>query len=156
MNTPSTAAVLRHPIHATLTPFPIVCFTLALLTDIAFWQTSNLMWQHFAEWLLLAGIVFGVLAALAGLIDFLVRPAVRARGPAWPHAIGPAWPHAIGSVVVLLLAIVNSFVHAADGWTGVVPYGLILSAATVLLMMVSDWFGRSMVFRHGIGVSSDG
>src|SRR3546814_13089787 len=87
------------------------------------------MWQHFSEWLLLAGLVFGALAALAGAVDFLVRPEVRAPGAAWPHALG--------SVIALVLAIVNSFVHAADGWTGVVPYGLILSAATVVVMMVS-------------------
>lgn len=142
---PSAAAIARHPIHATLVPFPIVCFTLTLLTDIAYWQSSNLMWQYFSEWLLLAGLVFGALAALAGAVDFLLRPEVRAPGSAWPHAVG--------GVIVLVLAIVNSFVHAADGWTGVVPYGLVLSAATVLVMMVTDWFGRAMVFRHGVGVS---
>jgi uncharacterized membrane protein len=141
----AAAAIARHPIHATLVPFPIVCFTLALLTDIAYWRTSNLMWQYFSEWLLLAGLVFGVLAALAGAVDFLFRREVRAPGPAWPHAVG--------GVIVLVLAIVNSFVHAADGWTGVVPYGLVLSAATVLVMAVTDWFGRAMVFRHGVGVS---
>lgn len=143
---PSTAAIAGHPMHATLVPFPIVCFTLTLLTDIAYWQTSYLMWQHFSEWLLLAGLVFGALAALAGAVDLLFRREVRAQGPAWPHAIG--------GVVVLCLAFVNSLVHAGDGWTAVVPYGLILSAATVVVMAVTDWLGRSMVFRHGVGVSS--
>lgn len=142
----ATAAIARHPIHATLVPFPIVCFTLALLTDIAYWQTSHLMWQDFSEWLLLAGLVFGALAALAGAVDFLSRREFRASRSAWPHAVG--------SVIVLVLAFVNSFVHAADGWTGVVPYGLILSAATVLVMAVTDWFGRAMVYRHGVGVSN--
>jgi uncharacterized membrane protein len=145
-HSPSTVAIVGHPVHATLVPFPIVCFTLTLLADIAFWQTSNLMWQRFAEWLLLVGLVFGAVAALAGAVDFLVRREVRA-----PWA---AWPHAVGSVIVLVLAIFNSFIHARDGWTGVVPYGLILSAVTVLLMMVSNWFGRAMVFRHGVGVCS--
>jgi uncharacterized membrane protein len=141
---PSTASIAGHPIHATLVPFPIVCFTLTLLTDIAYWQTGYLMWQYFSSWLLLAGIVGGVLAALFGAIDFLARSRVRAQGPAWPHAIG--------NVVVLCLAVFNSLVHARDGWTGVVPWGLILSAATVLLLIVTVWLGRSMVFRHGVGV----
>lgn len=141
----STAAIARHPIHATLAPFPIVCFTLTLFADIAYWQTSNLLWQRFAEWLLFAGLVFGALAAIAGAIDFLVRREVRRPSGAWPHALG--------SIVVLLLAFVNSFVHARDGWTGIMPYGLILSAATVIIMMASDWFGRAMVYRHGVGVS---
>ena len=145
LHAPSTAAIYRHPIHATLAPFPIVCFTLALFADIAYWQTANLLWQRFAEWLLFAGLVFGALAAVAGAVDFAVRREVR--GP------GPAWPHALGSLFVLLLAFVNSFVHARDGWSGVVPAGLILSAVTVLVMMVSDWLGRSMVYRYGVGVS---
>jgi uncharacterized membrane protein len=143
---PSTAAISRHPIHATLASFPIVCFWLTLFADIAYWQTAHLLWQHFAEWLLFAGLVFGALAALAGAVDFAFRREVRRPGAAWPHAIG--------SVVVLLLAFVNSLVHARDGWTGVVPEGLILSAVTVIVMMISDWLGRSMVYRHGVGVSA--
>lgn len=142
---PSTAAISRHPVHATLAPFPIVCFTLVLFADIAYWQTWNLLWQRFAEWLLFAGLVFGALAAIVGAIDFLVRREVRVPGVAWLHVLG--------SVVVLLLAFANSFVHARDGWTGVMPTGLILSAATVIVMMASDWFGRALVYRHGVGVS---
>ena len=141
----STAAVAGHPIHAALVPFPIACFWLVLLTDLAYWRTSHLMWQYFSEWLLLAGLVFGALAALAGLADLLFRREVRARGPAWPHAIG--------GVAVLFLAFANSFVHAADGWTGVVPWGLALSIATVLAMVFTNWLGRSLVFRHRVGVS---
>lgn len=144
LNPPSTAAVAGHPIHAALVPFPIVCFTLALLTDIAFWQTSNILWQNFSAWLLLAGLVFGALAAVAGAVDFLSRAQVRAQRPAWPHAVG--------NVIVLGLAFLNSLVHAGDGWTAVVPNGLILSAVTVALLFVTVWLGGSMVFRHGVGV----
>ena len=55
----------------------------------------------------------------------------------------------------MVLAILNSLVHAGDGWTSVVPQGLILSALTVLVMIVTVWLGRSMVFRHGMGVSHE-
>lgn len=141
----STAAIARHPIHPMLVPFPIAFFTLALVMDIAYWQSSNLTWKHFAEWLLLAGIVMGVLAAIAGAVDFLSRREIRAQSPAWPHAIGNS--------IVLILAIINSFIHARDGWTGVVPWGLTLSAITVLLLLVTGWLGGALVYRHGVGVS---
>ncbi|HUD93311.1 MAG TPA: hypothetical protein VMR39_17195, partial [Sphingobium sp.] len=36
-------------------------------------------------------------------------------------------------VCVLILAFVNSLVHAGDGWTAVVPMGLTISAATFVL-----------------------
>lgn len=140
----STASIAGHPIHAALVPFPIVCFTLVLLTDVAYWQTSNLMWQNFGSWLLLVGLVMGGLAGLAGAVDLLSQARVRARAPAWPHAIG--------NVIVLGLALLNSLVHAGDGWTGVVPWGLVLSAATVLVLIVTVWLGRSLVYHHGVGV----
>jgi uncharacterized membrane protein len=131
-----------------LVPFPIVCFTLALATDIIYWRTSNLMWAEFSAWLLFAGIVFGVLAAFFGMIDFFARREVRAQRPAWPHAIG--------NVVVLVLAFFNNLVHAADGWTSVVPWGLTLSALTVLIMLVTGWLGASLVHVHGVGVRNHG
>lgn len=133
------------PIHAMIVPFPIVCFTLALLTDIAFWQTSNLMWQNFSAWLLFAGLVFGGIAALAGIIDAAFRLSIGGDAPAWPHAIG--------SLLVLVLAFVNSLVHAGDGWTAVVPMGLALSAATVFLMLVTAWLGRAVAVRSHAGVA---
>ncbi|MBB4657594.1 DUF2231 domain-containing protein [Parvularcula dongshanensis] len=140
----STAAIAGHPVHAALVPFPIVCFVLTLLTDLAYWRTANLMWQNFSSWLLFAGLVGGGLAAVAGAIDLLSRAEVRAQKPAWPHAVG--------NLVVLCLAFLNSLVHARDGWTGVVPWGIVLSVLTVLLLTVTVWLGRAMVFRHGVGV----
>ncbi|BBK41538.1 membrane protein [Allostella vacuolata] len=119
-----------NPVHATLQAFPIACFSLTVLTDIAYWRTLNLLWLHFSEWLLLAGLVFGILAALARMVDGLVR------------RIRPSWPAAIGGLVVLLLAALNSFIHTADGWTAVVPYGLTVSALTVLAMIATGWLGR--------------
>lgn len=138
-----TAAMARHPIHAMLAQFPIVCFTLALATDIAYWQTSNLMWLEFSAWLLLAGIALGVIAAVFGVVDFIARRDIRDRGPAWAHAIGYG--------IVLVLAFFNNLVHARDGWTAVVPLGLTLSALTVLAMIATAWLGAALVPAHGAG-----
>ena len=140
----ATATIAGRPIHVMLVPFPIVCFVLALVTDVAYWQTSNLMWAEFSAWLLLAGITFGVVAAVFGAVDFLGSAEVRGRGPAWPHALG--------NVVVLVLAFLNNLVHAHDGWTGVVPWGLTLSGLTVLGILVTGWLGASLVHIHGVGV----
>jgi uncharacterized membrane protein len=145
--TPATVAIAGHPIHAALVPFPIVCFTLTLLTDVAYWRTSHLMWQEFSSWLLLAGLVGGGLAAVAGAVDLLSRYGIR--------GMPIAWLHGIGNLLVLGLAFLNSLVHAGDGWTAVVPWGLVLSAATVAVMAVTVWLGRAMVYRHGVGVSDD-
>ncbi|TCU69276.1 putative membrane protein [Bradyrhizobium sp. R2.2-H] len=144
MHPPATAAIGGQPIHSMLAQFPTVCFTLTLFTDIVYWRTSYLMWQEFSSWLLLAGLVSGALALVAGVIAFLFSSAVRAAKPAWPHAIG--------GVIVLALAFLNSLAHARDGWIAVVPWGLILSVATIIAMVISNWLGRALVFHYGVGV----
>jgi len=103
------------------------------------------MWTNFSAWLLAVGLLMGGLAALMGLIDFLGSRAVRRQRPAWFHLVG--------NVIVLGLALVNSFVHSRDAWTSVVPTGIILSAATVLLLLFTGWMGWSMVYRHRVGVA---
>jgi len=123
------SAMSANALHAFLQAFPVACFTLTVLTDLAYVQTLNLLWLHFSEWLLLAGLAFGCLGLLVRLLDYLVR---KAR---------PSWPAVIGGIVVLALATLNSFIHAADGWTAVVPYGLMLSILTVLAMIVTGWLG---------------
>ncbi len=144
LNSVSTRTAVATPVHSILAPFPVVCFTLALLTDIAYWQTAHLMWQNFSAWLLFAGLVVGVVAGLAGVVEFLVRR--RRRTP------GMVWLHVAGYLLVLALALVNSLVHAADGWTAVVPYGLILSAVTVVLTFLLATFGRVRLYRTYVGV----
>lgn len=130
--------IVRHPIHALLVPVPVVCFTGALVTDIVYSRTADMQWANFSAWLLFVGIVFGVLAAIAGMIDFGGHRRIRRQGPAWPHAIG--------NLLVLILALFNNFVHSRDAWTSVVPTGLILSALTVLVMIVTVVLGRSITY----------
>ncbi len=126
------------PIHAMLVPFPIVCFTGAMLTDIVYSNTAVMQWTNFSAWFLAFGLFMGVIAALFGLIDFLTareRPRI-------------GWFHLAGNAVILLIALVNNFVHARDAWTSVVPTGLILSVVTVLLMVVTGFLGHRMAYRH--------
>ena len=117
-------------LHSFFQAFPVACFTLTLLTDIAYLQTVNLLWLHFSEWLLLAGLVFGGIGLLVRAIDFLIR---RVR---------PPWAAIFSGIVVLLLAVFNSLVHTADGWTAVMPYGLAFSILTVIAMIAAGWFSR--------------
>jgi uncharacterized membrane protein len=130
---PSTAAIVWNQIHRFFISFPIVCFTLALLTDIAYWRTSFLMWHDFSSWLLFAGLVGGAIALIAGLIGLLLRS----------HIL--PWYYWLGVLVVLALALLNSLIHAGDGWTAIVPGGLALSAVTVVVMLATTWTGRSTV-----------
>jgi uncharacterized membrane protein len=140
----STAQIAQHPLHPMLVPVPIVCFIGALLTDVMYFLTAEMMWADFSAWLLVVGVIIGVIAAIAGIVDLLNSRAIR--------SLTPAWPHALGNVVVLVLAFFNALIHARDAWTSVVPTGLILSIITVLILPVTGWLGWAMVYRHGVGV----
>lgn len=142
---PATARIARHPIHPMLVSVPIVCFVGTLLTDLMYYATAEMMWANFSAWLVVVGVIVGVLAAIAGLIDFLGNRLIRAQPPAWPHLIG--------NLLVLVLALFNALIHTRDGWTSVVPTGLILSIIVVLILPITGWLGWSMVYRHGVGVA---
>ena len=141
----STMRIFRQPIHPMLVPIPIACFVGVLLTDLTYWWSAEMMWANFSAWLVTVGVIFGYLAAIFGLIDFLSNRFIRAQPPAWPHAIG--------NVVLLILATLNMFVHSRDAWTSVVPWGLALSAATVLILLFTAWMGRALVYEHRVGVA---
>lgn len=104
-----------------------------------------MMWADFSAWLVTVGVIIGFIAAIFGLIDFASNRLIRAQPPAWPHALG--------NVLVLILATLNMFVHSRDAWTSVVPWGLTLSAVCVLILIFTVWMGRSMVYRHRVGVA---
>lgn len=140
----STAKIAGHPIHPMLVPVPIVCFAGTLLTDLAYAATVQPQWANISSWLLTIGLLVSVLVVIAGLIDFLGEPRIRAL----PHA----WIHGAGNGLALLLSLWNVFVHTHDGYTSVVPTGLTLSALVVLILLVTGWNGWAMVYRHGVGV----
>jgi uncharacterized membrane protein len=145
-NSKSIAGIAAHPIHPMLVPFPIACFVGALVTDLVYWWTDAVQWETFSVWLLSAGMVMAGVAVLAGLIDFIGNRHIR--------ALRPAWFHVLGNVIALILALVNAFVHSRDGYTAVIPTGLILSALVVLILIFNAWTGWSMIYRHGVGVGA--
>lgn len=137
------ATIAGVPVHAMLVPFAVVCFVGALLADWTYANSPQPQWTNFAQWLLAFGEFFGAIAALFGLIDFFGNPS-RER-----PTIG--WLHGGGNAVVLVLGLINNFVHARDGYTSVVPTGLTLSVITVLILLVTGYLGMRLAHVHQRG-----
>lgn len=139
----STAKIGGHPIHPMLVPFPIVCFIGALVTDIVFLNNHDAGWATASRYLLGIGIVMGLLAAVAGLTDFMGSERIR--------SMGDAVKHMLANVTAVVLSIVNFFVRLGND-SAISGIGIILSAVVVLILIYSGWKGGDLVFRHGIGV----
>lgn len=137
-------AIAGVPLHAMIDPFPVACFTGALITDIAYANTASVQWVNFSAWLLAFGFATGLLSALLRLID-LLRLNRNERAAA-------DWWHMGGALLLLGIVLINNFVHARDGWTSVVPTGLTLSAITVALMVVMGFLGHRMAYVGRAGV----
>lgn len=116
-------------LYLVLFPIPVVCFLGAVATDIAYARSAFLMWLHFSEWLIAAGLAAGALALLALVIDFCADRAVR------HGAIG--WPHLLLLVAALVVELFGALVHSKDGWTAVVPTGMTLSVVGALLALAA-------------------
>ena len=76
---PATAAIAGHPLHPLLVTLPIGFLIGAFLSDIAFYSTGDAFWARASAWLIGAGLVTGVLAAIAGLVDFLGSERINRR-----------------------------------------------------------------------------
>jgi uncharacterized membrane protein len=130
------------PIHSILVSFSAAYFAGALVTDIVYWQMPDVMWERFSIWLVTAGLIMAGLATIAYVIDLAGGRRIDR----------PAWPRAIGYAVAVLLALTNAFVHSRDGYTAVVPTGLMLSALVVVVLVLTVLVARALKNRHRLGV----
>lgn len=134
---PATLASAR-TIHQVLTPFPVAYFAAALATDLAYWRTAEVMWERFSIWLIAGGLVMSALVAIAALFDLAFG---KQR---------PAWFRALGYTAGVLVSLLNVFVHSRDGYTAVVPTGLMLSVVAVaILLLCTVTGGWTLSYRRG-------
>jgi uncharacterized membrane protein len=142
----STVRIDRRPFYRRLAAFGASCFAGTLATDITYWWTADMMWADFSAWLLTVGIIVGYATIVVALIEtFAIRSPLRGR---------MTWVYAIGNVVALILATVDMLVHTRDAWTSVVPWGLVLSAAIVLVLILTGWVTREIYDAAGTEVTA--
>src|SRR5436190_21867327 len=94
------AVVLGHPVHPMLIVFPVGLFVTAVVFDAIDMFGGSPVFGLVAYWMLAAGLVGAVLAAVFGLVDWLgISPGTRAK------RIGAL--HGLGNVVVVALFFVT-------------------------------------------------
>jgi uncharacterized membrane protein len=124
--------------------FSVACFAGAFVTDFVYWQTADVTWETFSDWLITAGLILAAFAIVAFAIDFVGGKQIRTL----------AWPYAVGYVLAVLLSLINAFVHSRDGYTAVVPTGLTLSGLVLVILLFTGWVGWVLISRRRVGVST--
>src|ERR687884_493721 len=139
------ARLLGHPIHPILIPFPLGLLTTSVVFDVVHLLTGGGKWAGISFWMIAAGVIGGLAAAVFGLIDWLAIPSgTRAK------AVG-MW-HGATNVVVVTLFIVSWLLRAdAPGTPGAVA--IVLSFVAVGLASLGGFLGGELVVRLGVGVA---
>lgn len=142
-----TVKILGHPIHQQLIAFPLGLLITAAAFDLITFFSGDDRWTQMAFYMIGAGILMGLIAAVFGLLDWLGIP-----GDTRAKRIGAV--HGLGNVLVVLLFLASFFLRWTDPasspnvayWCSYIGVGVILA---------TGWLGGELVDRLGVGVDLD-
>ena len=140
----SRIKLFGHPIHPVLVVYPLGLLSTALIFDILYLIFGNTAFPAVSFWLITAGIIGGLLAAVFGFAEWLVIPSgTRAKN------IG-MW-HGLGNATIVVLFIISWLLRR--GVPGNIPSlaAIIPAALAVGLALVTGWLGGELVYRLDVG-----
>jgi uncharacterized membrane protein len=141
----SKAKLFGHPIHQMLIVFPLGLLATALIFDLialALDRHEGLFRASF--YMIAAGVIGGLVAAVFGLVDFLAIPrATRAR------RIGLL--HGVGNVIVVVF-FAGSWLLRRSAPADPATLAIVLGAIGAALATVTGWLGGELVDRLAVGV----
>lgn len=140
----SHAKLLGHPVHQMLVVFPLGLLGMAVVFDVIRLVNGSDALGIAAHYMIIAGVVSGLAAAVFGFVDWRAIPAgTRAK------SVGTR--HGIGNVVVVAL-------FAASWWLRLVDpanppmLAFVLALVGAALSLGTAWLGGELVDRLGVGV----
>ena len=144
----SKASIGGHPVHPMLIPFPLALWTTSFLTDVLFYFRRGVGLSLIAKFLLAAGCLGAIAAAIPGIIDWMSIKHKEVKKIA-------NW-HARLNIIALLIFAASLYLRMNSGGAALVGHGLkipfLLSFVGVILITISGWLGGAMSFEHGVGV----
>jgi uncharacterized membrane protein len=140
----SKAKVAGHPIHPMLVTFPFGLLVTAIIFDIIHLASGDSRWAEVSWYMIGAGLIGGLVAAVPGWIDWFAIPRnTRAK------RIGLI--HGLGNVAVLVLFAVNWLLRRDA--PGAPPVeAIVVGFVGAGIMTVTGWLGGELVDRLGVGV----
>ena len=143
MNKP--VRLLKHPVHPMLVVFPLGLLATGVIFDLIAMFTGKQNFYGVSYWMIAAGIVGGLLAAIFGFTDWLsIHPNTRAK------SVG-GW-HGLGNLTIVILFAISWWLRSQD--PNRVPSTLAFSLSLLggLMALVTGWLGGELVYRLGMAV----
>ena len=138
------ARLFGHPIHPMLIVFPLGLLTAAAIFDVIHICTHNGHWADLSFWMIAAGIIGGLIAAVFVAIDWLGIPqGTRAK------FIGLI--HGLSNVVVVILFIISWFMRWSNPAAPVMT-AMMLGWIGIVVALFAGWLGGELVYRLNVGV----
>jgi len=141
------AKLAGHPLHPALIPFPLALTGMAFIFDIMAGPRRRSQWRSNAKHALIAGMVGGILAAPAGMMDWASLPPDR---PAKMYGL----VHGLGNLLLLAINGVNIGLRSGRREPSLsrraAEVGLSILAGT--LGVITGWIGGQLTYREAIGV----
>ena len=143
----SKAKLFGHAIHPILIVYPLGLLSAAVVFDVIYLVTGNPTWTTVSFWMIAAGIVGGLLAAVFGLIDYL-------NIPSGTRAARIGLLHGLTNVFVMIL-FVASWLLRRNSPEVPSTAAFTLSFIGVAAALLGGWLGGELVERLGVGVTPD-
>lgn len=145
--TRSVIAIASHPLHAMTVNFPISFLLGGLASDLGFWWTGDPFWARVSLWIIGAGFFMGALAAVFGMLEFMLVKEIR--------QFVSSWGHFLAGITLVAIAGANWWGRVGDAEGAVLPWGLFFSALTAVSVSWAAWMGAKLVFDHKIGTADE-
>lgn len=143
----SKVKLLGHPIHPMLIVFPLGLLATGVIFDLVHVIRGNTEFATVAFWMIVAGVIGGLLAAAFGLLDWLAVP----RGT---RAKSIGLMHGGGNVIVVGLFVVSLLLRYNQPDYAPPSLSIVLELIGAGLALLTAWLGGELVDRLGIGVDA--
>jgi uncharacterized membrane protein len=138
------AKILGHSIHPIMIVFPLGLLGTSVVFDYLALFLGASPYSTVAYWMILSGVIGGILAAAFGWIDWFAIPSgTRAK------TIGLT--HGMVNVLALVLFAASWYLRF-DTPAVIVPVAVVISSVALVLALVGGWLGGELVERLGISV----
>jgi uncharacterized membrane protein len=142
----SKATLAGHPIHPMLIPFPLALWATSFVVDILFYFLRHPTLLVVAKFMIAAGCLGAIAAAIFGIIDWLsIKNGDVKKVANWHARLN------IAALVVFAISLLLRMGRYSElvGRKLTIPF--LLSLVGVILITISGWLGGELVFRYGVG-----